>query len=108
MTGDVVACAAIKAAVKRHLDDLQRAGEDDFPYYFDEQAAEFYCDCFPALLRHSKGKLNHKNCLTNNVCGVINRLHVLTGEGPRYSQKRSQNPQCNNHKRVLPFIKKSV
>lgn len=56
MTGQIVACAAIKAAVKRHLDDLQRAGEDDFPFYFDEEAAEVYCDCFPGLLRHSKGK----------------------------------------------------
>ena len=56
MSGDLVACKTIQQAVQRHLADLERAGENEFPYYFDEKAAEFYCDCFPALLRHSKGK----------------------------------------------------
>lgn len=35
---------------------MERAGEEDFPYYFDEEAAELYCDFFPKLLRHSKGR----------------------------------------------------
>lgn len=56
LSGKVVACAAIVKAVERHMSDLENAGEDDFPYYFDEETAEFYCDCFPLLLCHSKGR----------------------------------------------------
>jgi phage terminase large subunit-like protein len=42
--------------VRRHLDDLERSGESDFPYYFCEKTAELYCDFFPALFCHSKGR----------------------------------------------------
>lgn len=56
LSGKVVACDAIIKAVERYMSDQERAGEDDFPYYFDEETAEFYCDCFPLLLCHSKGR----------------------------------------------------
>jgi phage terminase large subunit-like protein len=36
------------AACKRHLDDLNRVGNDDFPYVFDETRAD-------RILRHFEG-----------------------------------------------------
>lgn len=36
-SGDVKTCETIKQAVRRHLDDLERAKSEAFPYYFDEE-----------------------------------------------------------------------
>ncbi len=55
LSGEIVSCKAIQQAVQRHVDDLARQNTDEFPYYFDEQAAFFYCEAFPLLFRHSIG-----------------------------------------------------
>lgn len=44
-----------RLAYQRHLDDLEQQYNDDFPYYFDEEAANkrcFFSECLP----HTKGK----------------------------------------------------
>ena len=45
-----------KWACQRFLNDLNRIGEDDFPYIWDEEEARKIIDWF-ALLYHSKGEL---------------------------------------------------
>ena len=45
-----------KWACQRFLDDLNRIGQPDFPYIWDEERAEKIVKWF-ALLRHSKGEL---------------------------------------------------
>tara|TARA_Y100000310_G_scaffold260573_1_gene269553 strand:+ start:3136 stop:4908 length:1773 start_codon:yes stop_codon:yes gene_type:complete len=52
--GTVVAGRLVKLAVRRHLSDLDNAGERGF--YFDETIAEEACGFFPAVLRHSIGE----------------------------------------------------
>lgn len=37
LDGDIMACYMIKLACFRHLRDLQRQGNEDFPYHYDEQ-----------------------------------------------------------------------
>lgn len=37
VAGDIIACEDVIWACKRHLNDLKRAGTDDFPYIFDEE-----------------------------------------------------------------------
>lgn len=35
LSGEIVACELTKKAVERHLRDLERIGDEDFPYWFD-------------------------------------------------------------------------
>lgn len=55
VAGKTVACKWIKLACQRHLDDLERAKEDGFAYYFDPAKAEKVAK-FLQLLPHTKGK----------------------------------------------------
>jgi len=48
-------CNLEKLACKRHLSDLQRQDDEDFPYYFSEIAAHRRCS-FTEKLHHTKGK----------------------------------------------------
>jgi phage terminase large subunit-like protein len=56
LSGEIVACKRVKAAVRRHLNDLERQSTPEFPYYFDSRWAGAVCDYFPAMLRHSIGE----------------------------------------------------
>lgn len=53
LSGRIVAGKLCIAAVERHLDDLEHAG--DRGYYFDEQAANNAIEFFP-LLKHTTGR----------------------------------------------------
>ncbi|NJL71585.1 MAG: hypothetical protein HC888_08195 [Candidatus Competibacteraceae bacterium] len=54
LSGRQVACRWVKLAVERHVRDLGRVGNGDFPYYFDESQAERAIG-FVQQLRHTKG-----------------------------------------------------
>jgi phage terminase large subunit-like protein len=54
-SGKVVACKWVKLAVQRHTADLERVGETDFPYHFDEAQAKRAID-FIQQLKHTKGE----------------------------------------------------
>lgn len=54
-SGDILACRYVVAACQRHLDDLERQETEEFPFYFDEDAANHVCR-FIELLPHVKGK----------------------------------------------------
>ena len=53
LDGSIVAGRLVILAVRRHLDDLEHAGERGF--YFDKDIAEDACEFFPSVLKHSKG-----------------------------------------------------
>jgi len=53
--GEIPACGYVRAACKRHLDDLLRQEDDDFPYYWSEEAAERIC-LFASQMVHVKGR----------------------------------------------------
>ncbi|RDH41604.1 terminase large subunit [Zooshikella ganghwensis] len=55
LAGDIPACTYIKQACQRHLDDLAKVKEPDYPYYFDDAKADRICK-FIQLLPHTKGK----------------------------------------------------
>jgi phage terminase large subunit-like protein len=55
IAGKIPTCKWIKLACQRHLDDLQRAKADDYPYKFDPAKAERVAK-FLQLLPHTKGK----------------------------------------------------
>jgi phage terminase large subunit-like protein len=54
-SGRQVACKYVKLAVDRHIRDLERAGSEEFPYYFDATAAKRVID-FKQQLRHTQGE----------------------------------------------------
>lgn len=54
-SGKQVACKYVKLAVERHLNDLKRVGDQEFPYYFDDAQAKRAID-FKQQLRHTKGE----------------------------------------------------
>ena len=56
MTGEIPAGKYVRLAVERHVKDLARVGDDNFPYYFDQQEAEDACLFFPVAFRHAKSK----------------------------------------------------
>jgi len=54
LSGRSVVCKWTRLAVQRHVDDLQRVGQSDFPYHFDESQAKRVID-FIQELRHTQG-----------------------------------------------------
>ncbi len=55
LLGKITVCRLVRLAVDRHVRDLARVGDPDFPFYFDEEAAKFAIDFF-GFLKHSKGE----------------------------------------------------
>lgn len=55
MEGHVSVCKYVKQAVERQIQDLNRQGDTDFPYIFDEDEA-YRVLAFFSLLRFTKGK----------------------------------------------------
>ncbi|HEJ2038830.1 TPA: terminase large subunit [Pseudomonas aeruginosa] len=53
--GEIVACRYVKLACQRFLNDLDRQGDDDWPYVFDEAKADRAVK-FMQLMPHTKGK----------------------------------------------------
>ncbi len=53
--GAIVACQYVKLACQRFLNDLDRQGDDDWPYVFDEAKADRAVK-FMQLMPHTKGK----------------------------------------------------
>lgn len=53
--GRAPACKALKLACQRHLNDLKRAQQPDYPYYWDLDAANRICS-FAELFPHVKGR----------------------------------------------------
>ncbi len=60
INGEIVACQKHKWACLRFLNDLKRSGEDEYPYYFDETAAEHFLK-WMTLFKHTKGVLVGQN-----------------------------------------------
>lgn len=52
-------CKLERLAYQRHLNDLERQYDEDFPYYFDEDSANTRC-WFTENLPHTKGKWRGK------------------------------------------------
>ena len=56
VSGRVVACRHVRQACERHLKDLKRVGDPDFPYVYDVAAAnKFFKFC--SHIRHYKGPM---------------------------------------------------
>lgn len=55
VSGKISVCKWVKLAAQRHLDDLKRSREPDYPYRFDVERAEKPCR-FIEQLPHTKGK----------------------------------------------------
>ena len=56
MKGNIVACEKVTLACKRHLNDLKRAGTDDFPWVFDEEVGHRPIMFVEKYCKPSKGK----------------------------------------------------
>ena len=55
----IITCKWVKLAVRRHVNDLKKAEDDNFPYYFDNRHAERVID-FIQLLNHVEGEWANK------------------------------------------------
>ncbi len=56
LSGTITVGSLVRAAVERHVADLKKQDSQEFPYYFDKEAAEKKCQFFPKILRHSVGE----------------------------------------------------
>lgn len=50
LNGKIITGESIKLAVKRHLNDLEKSKNEDYPYYFDEQLANNIIDFAETLV----------------------------------------------------------
>lgn len=57
LSGRQVACRWVQLAVDRFRGDLAKKSNNDYPYWFDEEAADLAVDFFPVFLRHYQGDL---------------------------------------------------
>lgn len=85
VAGEISACAYVKLACQRFLDDLKRQTIDDFPYRFDEEKANRVVS-FMEKMPHTKGKWASKSELLHLEdwqcfieCNLFGWLHVETG-----------------------------
>lgn len=62
LSNEVPACRYIKLACQRHISDLSKSKDADYPYYFDENAAQRIIE-FIELLPHTKGEWAYKRQL---------------------------------------------
>ena len=56
LSGTIVVGELVRAAVERHVADLDRQSSPDFPYHFDERTAAVCVEFFPLMLKHSIGE----------------------------------------------------
>lgn len=71
-----------KMACQRFLNDINRIGDEDFEYYWNEQEAQLIVDWF-AYLKHSKGVLANKPIILNTwqkfcLCQIYGWRHIKT------------------------------
>ena len=59
LNGDIVVGESIHQACQKHITDLSRQNDEDFPFYFDADAGQRAID-FVSLQKHAKGKLRGK------------------------------------------------
>lgn len=64
VAGKVPACRYVILACQRHLDDIERARDDDYPYWFDAKEAQRKI-AFIELLPHVKGEWAFKRQLVS-------------------------------------------
>jgi phage terminase large subunit-like protein len=55
LDGTVDACRLVRLAAQRHLDDLEKSKDPDYPYRFDDAKADRICQ-FAEMMVHVKGK----------------------------------------------------
>tara|TARA_R100000951_G_scaffold90032_2_gene78192 strand:- start:11962 stop:13686 length:1725 start_codon:yes stop_codon:yes gene_type:complete len=108
ISGEVPACAYIKSACQRHLDDLDNESES-WQYLYDIAAAERPCK-FIELLRHIKGDLARKKenlklepwqCFV--VTSIFGWLHKETGLR-RFSEVYIEVPRKNGKSTLISGI----
>ncbi|MCG8453437.1 MAG: terminase large subunit [Spirochaetales bacterium] len=55
----IFTCSYIKLAVQRHLNNVQKIGHENFPFFFDENKVDLLFS-FASALKHSKGQWGGK------------------------------------------------
>ena len=55
VSGRIPACLFVRQSCQRHLDDLKKERDVNYPYRFDRTSAERICT-FAELMPHTKGK----------------------------------------------------
>tara|TARA_R110001632_G_scaffold183149_1_gene303258 strand:- start:1972 stop:3663 length:1692 start_codon:yes stop_codon:yes gene_type:complete len=99
VTGELPSCRYVKLACERHLSDMSRIGDDDFPYTFSEPHAERFFK-FCTYLKHYKGECSGKSFklepwqefVFGSIYGWLNkskhwRFHYVYLEVPRKNGK---------------------
>ncbi|EOC0466490.1 terminase large subunit, partial [Cronobacter sakazakii] len=59
VAGKILACRYVKLACQRHLNDLERAKDQRWPYRFDRDKAERFCR-FSQKMPHTSGEWARK------------------------------------------------
>lgn len=77
VAGKIPACRYVKLACQRHLDDLEKQKDKDYPYRFDKDIGERAC-VFIQLLPHTKGEWAAKRqCITLEPWQRFNIMNVF-------------------------------
>ncbi len=83
ISGEIISCKKHKWACERFLRDAEKFETDpEYPYYWNEEAAQSIVDWF-ALLRHSKGILAGKPILLTELGSGFESASCMGGERKR-------------------------
>jgi phage terminase large subunit-like protein len=85
LDGTIVAGAYVRAACKRHVDDIEKSKTGDWPYYFDESAAQNLLLAWPLTFHHTIGSFAAAPFVLEPwqafiVCSIFSWKHTETNQ----------------------------
>lgn len=99
--GTITACKYIKWAVDRHVNDLEKAEQEDYPYYFDEETAKWYIDLFQFFILY-EGEAANKPFDLSELQWIQFQLWCIFG------WKRKKNDKRRFRKAYIIVAKKNI
>lgn len=101
LDGTIPACKYIKWAVQRHIDDLEKVDDPDYPYKFDEETAKWYIDLFQFFILY-EGEAANKPFDLSELPWIQFQLWCIFG------WKRKKNDKRRFRKAYILVAKKNI
>ena len=87
LDGRIIACEKVKLACQRHLDDMARADDPDYPWVFDAEKAERPISFMERFLAPMKGDYDHMELMPWQ-CFVLGSLYGWVDKASRLRRFR--------------------
>lgn len=103
-SGEILSCEYVRLAVARHVNDLERSQDPDYPYYFCEETAELAIK-FVSICRHTDGSWYGKKFnLKPFQCFLISQIYGWlrkSDDKRRYRKAYIEMPRKNGKSELM-------